>query len=73
MGRGRKGVISQSVKKRRTNRSRDHLRLFITEHQIPLCFDHLGPHEITANEIKIAEQMTPQQLVNLLLVEGSDK
>ena len=73
MGRGRKGVVTQSVKKRRTNRNRERLQLYITEHQIPLRFDRLGPYEITADEIKIVEQMTPQQLVDLLLVEGSDR
>ena len=69
MGRGRKGVVSQSVKKSHQKRCRPRLQLLLSEQQIPLRFEQIGPYEITANEIKIAEQMTPQQLVNLLLGE----
>ena len=63
MGRGRKGVRDQSVKKPKQKPSMCK--------QMPIHVCGLRPNgpmrSLTANEIKIAEQMTPQQLVDLLL------
>ena len=72
MGRGRKGVVQQSKKaQKRILQGTDYYvgRIPGTVKLEPInCINNITPHEI-----KIAEQMTPQQLVNLLLVEGSDK
>ena len=69
MGRGRKGLLDQSTKKFKPQYS------LARPHSLMLC--GLKPNEkirrLTLNETKIAEQMTPQQLVALLLGEGSDK
>ena len=69
MGRGRKGPLEQSLKKPK------HTDALNRSNAIMFC--GLKPNEkircLTPNEIKIAEQMTPQQLVDLLLGEGSDK
>ena len=68
MGRGRKGFCEQSQKKPK-------LKSYSSRPPI-LTVCGLRPNKpirpLTPNEIKIAEQMTPQQLVNLLLGEGSD-
>ena len=64
MGRGRKGGREQSLKKPKQKPS--------VCKQMPIRVCGLRPNGpirecLTPNEIKIAEQMTPQQLVNLLL------
>ena len=62
MGRGRKGPVEQSIKKPKHRHALD-------KPAVPsVCgLRPNGPiRGLTANEIKIAEQMTPQQLVDLL-------
>ena len=69
MGRGRKGLLEQSTKKLKPQ--------YPLGRSNAIMFCGLKPNEkircLTPNEIKIAEQMAPQQLVDLLLGEGSDK
>ena len=68
MGRGRKGFLEQSMKK-----SRQKASLYKPADLMVCGLKSNEPiRRLTPNEIKIAEQMTPQQLVNLLLGEGSD-
>ena len=66
MGRGRKGPLEQSIKKPK--------KFFCKPPPIVVCglWPNKPPRYITPNEIKIAEQLTPQQLVDLLLGEGSE-
>ena len=69
MGRGRKGFLEQSLKKPKQKSS--------VSKPAPPMFCGLNLNEpirpLMPNEIKIAEQLTPQQLVDLLLGEGSGK
>ena len=68
MGRGRIGVVLQSKKgQKRLLKGADH---YVGRTPGTVKPEHIN--YITPNEIKIAKNMTPQQLVNLLLGEGSD-
>ena len=64
MGRGRKGPLEQSEKKPKQNFS---LRISEKSLMVLRPMPNKPIRGLTANEIKIAEQMTPQQLVDLLL------
>ena len=68
MGRGRNGVVHQSKK----GQKRLLKGAVYYVGRTPGIVKSEPINYITPNEIKIAEQMTPQQLVNLLLGEGSD-
>ena len=65
MGRGRKGVIEQSLKKPKQKAS--------VCKQMPISVCGLKPNGsipgLTPNEIKIAEQLTSQQLVDILDIQ----
>ena len=69
MGRGRKGFLEQSLKKPKQKSS--------VSKPAPPMFCGLNLNEpirpLTLNELKLAEQLSPRQLVDLLLGEGSGK
>ena len=65
MGRGRKGIRDQSLKKAKQKPS---VRKETPIHVCGLRSNNPS-RPLTPNEIKIAEQLSPQQLVYLLLGE----
>ena len=69
MGRGRNGLLEQSLKKTK-NKAASNKSNTIMAYGLKTN----GPiRRITPNELKFAEQLSPQQLVDLLLGEGSGK